>query len=180
MYFNQTSDISTLGVSPLKLVDKFTYRRRSVSSTEKDIDTWLVKAWTAIDSLSVIWKTDLTDKMKRSFFQAAAVSIQLYGCTTWTLTKRMEKKLDGNYTGMLRANLNKPWRQYPTKHLLYGHLTPTTKKDRRTRQAGHSWRSMDQLISDVFLWSPVGWPARTYIQELCEDTGWSTEVLPER
>ena len=36
--------------------------------------------------------------MKRSFFQAAVVSILLYGCTTWTLTKRLEKKLDGNYT----------------------------------------------------------------------------------
>ena len=44
--------------------------------------------------------------MKRSFFQAAVVSILLYGCTTWTLTKRLEKKLDGNYTRMLRAILN--------------------------------------------------------------------------
>ena len=34
--------------------------------------------------------------MKRSFFQAAVVSILLYGRTTWTLTKRIEKKLDGN------------------------------------------------------------------------------------
>ena len=46
---------------------------------------------------------------KRSFFQAAVVSILLYGCTTWTLTKRLEKKLDGNYTRMLRAILNKSW-----------------------------------------------------------------------
>ena len=60
------------------------------------IDTRLTKAWTAIDRLSIIWKSDLTDKMKRSFFQAAVVSILLYGCTTWTLTKRLEKKLDGN------------------------------------------------------------------------------------
>ena len=52
---------------------------------------------------SFIWKSNLTDKMKRSFFQAAVVSILLYGCTTWTLTKRLEKKLDGNYTRMLRA-----------------------------------------------------------------------------
>ena len=51
--------------------------------------------------------SDLTDKMKRSFFQAAVTSILLYGCTTWTLTKRLEKKLDGNYTRMLRAILNK-------------------------------------------------------------------------
>ena len=66
-----------------------------------DIDTRLTKAWTAIDRLSIIWKSDLTDKMKRSFFQAAVVSILLYGCTTWTLTKRLERRLDGNYTRML-------------------------------------------------------------------------------
>ena len=34
----------------------------------------------------------LADKMKHSFFQAAVVLILLYGCTTWTLTKRMGKK----------------------------------------------------------------------------------------
>ncbi len=65
--------------------------------------------------------------MKRSFFQAAVVSILLYGCTTWTLTKRLKKKLDGNYTRMLRAILNKSWRQHPTRHQLYGQLPPITK-----------------------------------------------------
>ena len=115
MSFNQTGDISALGGSSLKLVDKFSYLRSNVSSTEKDIDTRLTKAWMAIDKLSVMWKSDLTDTMKRSVFQAAVVSILLYGCTTWTLTKRMEKKLDGNYTRMLRASFNKSWRQHPTK-----------------------------------------------------------------
>ena len=65
-----------------------------------------------------------TYKMKRSFFQAAVTSILLYGCTTWTQTKRLEKKLDGNYTRMLRAILNKSRRQHPTRHELYGHLPP--------------------------------------------------------
>ena len=108
MCYNQTVDITTLDGAFLKLVDKFTYLRSSVSSTEKDIDTRLTKAWTAIDRLSIIWKSDLTDKMKRSFFQAAVVSILLYGCTTWTLTKRPKKKLDGNYTRILRAILTSP------------------------------------------------------------------------
>ena len=107
MCYNQTGDISTLDGTSLKLVDKFTYLGSSISSTEKDIHTWLTKAWTAIDRLSIIWKSDLTDKMKHSFFQAVIVSILLYGCTTWTLTKRLEKKLDGNYTIMFRAILNK-------------------------------------------------------------------------
>ena len=94
MCYNQTGDISTLDGTPLKLIDKFTYLGSSVASTEKDIDTRLTKAWTAINRLSIIWKSDRTDKMKRSFFQAAVTSILLYGCTTWTLTKRLEKKLD--------------------------------------------------------------------------------------
>ena len=98
MCYNQTGDISTLGGTSLKLVDKFTYQGSSVSSTEKDIDTWLTKAWTTINRQSIIWRSDLTDKMKRSFFQAAVISILLYGFTTWMLTKRLEKKLDGNYT----------------------------------------------------------------------------------
>ena len=169
MCFNQTGDISTLDGTPLKLVDKFTYQGSSVSSTEKDIDTRFTKAWTAIYKLSIIWKSDMTDKMKRSFFQAAVVSILLYGCTTWTLTKRLEKKLNGNYTRMLRAILNKSWRQHPTRHQLYGHLPPITKtiQVRRTRYAGHCWRSKDELISDVLLCAPkygrekAGRPSRT-------------------
>ena len=127
MCFNQEGDISTLDRTSLKLVDKFTYLGSSVSSTEKDIDTRLTKARTAIDRLSIIWKSNLTDKMKRSFFQAAVVSILLYGCTTWTLTKWLEKKLDSNYTRMLRAILNKSWQQHPTRCQLYGHLPPIMK-----------------------------------------------------
>ena len=127
MCFNQAGHISILDRTSLKLVDKFTYLGSSVSSTEKDIDTRLTKAWTAVDKLSVTWKSDLTDKMKRSFFQAAVKSIVLYGCTTWTLTKWLEKKLDSNYTRMLQAILNKSWQQHPTKHQLYGHLPSITK-----------------------------------------------------
>ena len=125
--------------------------------------------------------------MKRSFFQAAVISILLYGCTTWTLTKRLEKKLVGNYTRMLQAILNKPSQQHPTRHQLYGHLPPITKtiQVRWTRHLGHCWRSRDELISDVLLWNPTygqakaGRLAWTYIQQRCEDTGCSPEDLPE-
>ena len=125
--------------------------------------------------------------MKRCFFQAAVVSILLYGCTTWTLTKQLEKKLDGNYTRILRPILNKSWRQHPTKHQLYGHQPPIPKtvKVRRTRHAGHCWGSRDEIISDVLQWTPshgrvkTGRPARTYIEQLCENMGCSPEDLPE-
>ena len=97
----------------------------------------------------------------------------------------MAKKLDSNYTRMLWAILNKSWRQHPTKQQLYGRLLPITKtiQVRRTRHMGHCWRSKDELISHVLLWTPShGWakaerPARTYIQQLCTDTGYCLEDL---
>ena len=97
----------------------------------------------------------------------------------------MEKRLDGNYTRMLRALLNKSWGQHSTKQQLTGHQPPITKtiQVRRTRHAGHSWRSRDELISNVLLWTPThsqakaGRPARTYIQLLCADTGCNPKDL---
>ena len=171
-------DISTINGSSLKLVDKFTYLGSSVSSTEKDINTRLAKAWTVIDRLLVIWKSDLTDKLKRSFFPNSVVLILLYGCTTWTLTKHMKKKLDGNYTRMLQAILNKSWRQHPTKHQLYSHLPPITKtiQVRWTRHAGNCWRSKDEVISNILQRTSshgrakAGQLAKTYIQQLCTET----------
>ena len=89
---------------------------------------------------------------------------------------------------LLRAIFNSSWRQHPTRRQLYGHLPPITKtiQVRRTRHTGHCWRSRDELIRrDVFLWTPThgrakaGRPARTYIQQLCEDTGCCPEDLPE-
>ena len=88
---------------------------------------------------------------------------------------------------MMRAIQNNSWRQHPTKHQLYGHLPPITKtiQVRRTRHAGHYWRSRDELIVDVLLLTPtygrekVRGPARTYIQQLCEDTRCSPEDLPK-
>ena len=144
----------------------------------------LAKTSTATDRLSVIWKSDLSDKIKLSFFQAAIVSVLLYAWITWTLTNRMEKKLEGNYTRMLRAVLNKSWRQHPTKHQMQCHRPSITKTIhiRRTRHARHCWRSKDELISDV-LWTrsheraKVGRPARNYLPQLCADTAWKTRWL---
>ena len=88
---------------------------------------------------------------------------------------------------VLRAILNRSWQQHPTRRQLYGHLPPITKtiQARRTRNAGHCWRSKDKIVSDVLLWIPAygqskaGRPARTFIQQLCDDTGCNPEDLPE-
>ena len=110
----------------------------------------------------------------------------------WRLISHQKKERSYAVSSRQRSHLywailKKSWRQHPTRHQLYSHLPPITKtiQVRRTRHAGHCWRSGDELISDVLLWTPThgrakaGWPARTYIQQLCEDTGCCPEDLPE-
>ena len=145
----------------LKLVYQLTYQVNSVSSTEKDINTRL------IESLSVIWKSDLADKLKRSFFPSSghidsAICMhhmdanKLSGGKAWL---QLHKNDVGNIEQVLEA----------TPHKTAPPITKTVKV-RRTRHAGDSWRSTDKLISDILLWTPSHWrvkagrPARTYIQ----------------
>ena len=112
-------------------------------------------------------------------------------CTLATAPRRIPSLLSFSFVKVNYwcrwTKLNKSWRQHPTRHQLYGQLPPITKtvQVRRTRHAGHCWRSRNELIGDVLLWTPTydrakaGRPARTYIQQLCEDTGCSPEDLLE-
>ena len=127
MCLKQKRDIFTLNGGSLKLVDKFTCIGSSVSSTENEINVRLAKPWTAIDRLSIIWKSNLSDKKKHDFYQAAVVFILLYGCISWTLTECIKKKLDENCTRMVRAILNKSSKQHIIKQQLYGQPTLISK-----------------------------------------------------
>ena len=156
MCFNQRGDISTLSGSSLKLVDKFIYLGSSVSSTAKNVNTRLAKARTPIDRLSVIWKSDRNDEIKRNFFHATQECCELY----WTSF--------GGSTAQISHNTVIYHEKYP----------------RRTRHAGHCWRSKDELISDILLYTPshgrakAGRPARNYIKQFFAGWGCSLEDLP--
>ena len=64
-------------------------------------------------------------------------------------------------------------------------LFTKTIKIRRTRHAGHCWRSRDEIISDILLWTPsqgrakAGRPAWSYIQQLCADTWCNPKDRPK-
>ena len=124
----------------------------------------------------------MTKDIKRKFFQATVESVLLYGSSTWTLNA----KLDGAYTRMLRVVLNASWRDHPTKVQQYGNLSPisSTIRQRRLRFDGYCWRSKKELISSTLLWSQrhdhqgVGRPHKTFIDQLCQDTGCNPEELP--
>ena len=114
------------------------------------------------------------------------VSILMYGCTAWTQNKMHGKKLDWNYTRMLHAALNKSWKPHQKqKQKRYGHLCLISKmvQVRRKIYPVHCWRSWVNLINDFLLWTSTHGctsadrSARTYLHEICGETGCSFEDL---
>ena len=178
MCYNQTGDISTLDGTPLKLVDKFTYLGSSVASTEKDIDTRLTKAWTATNRLSIIWKSDLTDKMKRSFFQAAVTSILLYGCTTWTREagRQLHKNAACNLEQVLAATPDKT----PTAR------PPASYHENYSSYANQTCRTLLEKQGRTYKWCTLmdhhTWPtkSRTTSTNIHSATMWGYRMLSWR
>ena len=80
---------------------------------------------------------------------------------------------------MLHVILNKSSKQHLIKQLLHDLLPPISK----TIQIRNCWRSKDNLMNDVLLWTPshgrvsIGRPTIIYLQLLCTDTGRSLEDL---
>jgi len=176
--YHHQGNIKTSQNVALKSVEDFTYLGSNIASTDKDVEIRIAKAWSTLNKLDSIWKSNLPDELKRNFFRATTGSVLLYGSTTWTLTKKLEKKLDGIFTRMLRAVLNVSWREHPTKERLYGNIPKLSDviKEQRTRFAGHCYRSKAELISDLLLWQPShgysrrGRPNKNYIDQLTNDS----------
>ena len=173
-----------LNGKPLKLVDYSIYPSSNLYSyTKFNISIYIGKSWISIDKLSTILKFDLSDKIKQELFQPVAVSLQCCGCTTWTLTKHLKKKLDGNNTRILHAVLKNPGSSTPSKQLLYRHLSPISQtiQEKQTKHARQCCRTKEKLISDVLQYTfthsniSVGQLAKTYIHQFCVDTGYHQE-----
>ena len=122
------------------------------------------------------------------FFRAMVESVIMYGAESWTLTKALEKRLDGVYTRMLRTALDIPRKRYVTNQELNGDLPKlsSTLKERRLRFIGHVWRTTDETAQKLLLGEPAqrkskpGRPIYTYVDQLRDDTGLERYHLNER
>jgi len=181
MTFNQPREVNLLTREGKKLdiVSEFKYLGSRMSSTEKDITARIQQAWRAMHKLNNIWGSNCSPKLKRETFVTLVESILLYGCTTWTLTRALEKRLDGTYTNMLRKAMNLLWSDKITNKSLYGPLPKISDKIRcrRLQHAGHCYRHReDEIAGEVLFWKPnhgkqkVGRPNKTYIDTLKDDT----------
>ena len=156
----------------------FKYLGAWVDTTYQDIRIRKALAWSALNKMDKIWKSNLSKTSRINLFRATVESVLLYGCETWTLTKKINKTLDGCYTRMLRKVNNVTWKDHFTNKALYGDLQPISSviRRRRLKFSGHCVRSQDP-VSELVLWEPKhgkrrsGRPEKTYINILKEDTG---------
>ena len=133
-------------------------------------------AWSALNKLTPIWKSNLDISFKRKFFRATVKSVLTYSSQVWTLTKSLENKLNGAYTRMLRAALNVHWSQRVTNKELYNDLPKITEtiRYRRLKFSGHIWRHDEEIAHNLLFWMPTngknkrGRPQKTYIDQLIE------------
>ena len=188
MMYNLTEgDIVTNAGTKLKCVEDFKYLGSWVHKSANDLNIRIALAWTALNKMTIVWKSSLSRQLKIRFFRATVESVLLYGSETWTLTKALKKRLDGTYTRLLRTALNVSWEDHITNRDLYQDLLPITEviKERRLRFVGHCWRSKSELASKLILWDPShgkrsrGRPAITFIDQLEEDTGIRRNELPK-
>ena len=114
----------------------FNYLGSFIGLTAHDINVRIAKAWGAITSMTKIWKSKLSERLKRNFFRATVESVLTYGATTWTLTKTLENRLNGSYTRMLRAALNKSWKEHLTNEEFYKRIPMVTETIRKQRIRG--------------------------------------------
>ena len=170
--------IKTRSGNTIKEVDNFKYLGAWSKSSEKDFTVRKALAWSACHDLRKIWNSALSRKVKVHLFCATVEYVLTYGSETWTLTKALQKQLDGCYTRMLRMALNISWKQKLTNEQLYQELPPISCKvrSRRMRLAGHCHRHTDEIASRLVFWEPTrgrpsrGRPAINYIDNLKADT----------
>ena len=153
MRFNQVqNDITSISGGKIKEVENFKYLGGWMESNEKDVQARKALTWVACHKLRSIWSSKLKKSIKIRLFLTTVESVLLYNCNTWTLTKNMEKSLDGTYTRMLRMVLNVSWKQHMTNEELYGRLPRVTDKIamRRLQVAGHCIRHPDERHQNWF------------------------------
>ena len=157
---DNTVEIKAINGDIIKKVENYKYLGSWVKSSEHDINTRKALAWSACHKLRKVWTSSLKKSMKIRLFVSTVESVLLYDSNTWTITKKIEKQLDGTYTRMLRMALNVSWKQHMTNKILYGTLPKISEKIRanRLRLAAHCVRHEEEEASKVILWQPNrGW-----------------------
>ena len=115
-------------------LDNFKYLLAWIDKTANDVKVRKALALKSCNKLNKIWKYSLCKSLKLRTFLTLVESVLLYGSKTWTLTKSLEKSIDGTYTRLLRAVFNLSWSEHLTNRERCSNLPKVTEKIRKRRQ----------------------------------------------
>ena len=180
---NNNNPVKTLNGTSLKQVEDHKYLGSYISSSDKDFNTRNGMAWSACNDMHKIWSSRLTIDFKINIFRATVEPIPLYGSETWTLSRKLERRLDGTYTRLLMRAKNLSWKRHPTIAQIYGKLprVSTLVKSRRVQFSGHCFRADSEIISSLLLWKPTFDHTRgrklSFPDVISRDTGIRTQDL---
>ena len=180
------------GCTPIVASADFKLLGSWIMNSFKDFTCRRAAAWSAAIALERYWMSPHISRcLKRSLFRAMVETVLLYGSETWTASTRLNDRLNGTYTRLLRFCLGKlHWGDHIKLRELHGRLPRVADlvRQRCARFAGHCWRRRQdgvatQPIADVMLWQPpsgrsVGRPRTTFVDVLCADTGYTKDELP--
>ena len=147
MCFKQNKSVYTFNGKYLELIHQFIYLDSNISSTESDVNVRVGKTQTTIASYRSYRNFYFSYEIKLGFFYTVVPPEILQRCTTWTLTKRLEKKLNGSCTIIFVCCSQEILKAAPHKkaaaRAIIRHLT--------TRHTGYYSKSRDEPRSDVLL-----------------------------
>ena len=175
---NNNNPVKTLNGTSLKQVEEYKYLGSYVSSSDKDFITRKGMAWSACNDMHNIWSSRLTNDFKIKLFRAT-----VDGSETWTLSRKLERRLDGTYTRLLMRAQNLSWKRHPKIAQIYGKLprVSTLVKSRRVQFAGRCFPADSEIISSLLLWKPTFDHTRgrklSFPDVISRDTGIRTQDL---
>ena len=167
---------------PIARVDDFKYLGSWVVSSRKDFEVRRAQAWQTCKQMYRVWQSSVSRKMKVRLFQATVETVLLYGAEAWTLTKGLERALDGTYTRLLRYALGIKWQDHQTNAQVYRSIQPVIERLRakRLKFAGHCTRMNSyapQPVCQLVMWEPKAKTRRgkgakqTYSDTILSDCG---------
>ena len=165
--------------STLKVVPNFKYLGGWMDSSESDIRSRKALACRALHHMKKIWRSGMSNTLKRRLFTASVESVLVYGAEAWTMTAAQEAALDGCYTRMMRMALNVSWKDHMTNVQLYDGYQKLSNKirERRLKLASHCARHPELAANPLILWEPAqgnapgGGGKKSYVDVLKRDTG---------
>ena len=154
MVFNHPIPVSIYSQehnTALKVVDNFKYLGSWMASSDQDFYIRKAMALRDYHKIKSLSNSTLHINLYIRIFKITIEIIFLYGSETWTIDKRLRRKIDIYYTKLLIMVLNVSWRYMISNKILYNGMPLITDviANRRMRINDHCLRHNNEIVQNL-------------------------------